>query len=190
MPWPPAIRLVGPLAAIALSVACVGPGAPAPTPLPTPAVKGSPAAASPPPAASPSPAASPTVNPVTTGSEVVPAPAGAAITITSPAAGATVPAGDVRVTYDVASATLVAAAEARRVDDLHVHVLLDVDPAPFLGTTTFIPLGVPNIIHTAAKEATLRDVRPGPHTVTVILTGANHVSVTPPVSASTSFTAQ
>ncbi len=139
-------------------------------------------------AASPSP--SPSVNPVTVGTEVVPAPSGASIKITAPAASASVPAGDVKVTYDLTNITTVPAAEAKKVDDLHVHVLLDVDSAPYLGTTTFIPLGNPNIIHTAAKEVTFKDVKAGTHRVIVILTGANHIAVRPPVSESVAFTVQ
>jgi len=144
------------------------------------------AAASP----SPSPSPSPSANPVTTGSEVIPAPAGAALKITAPAANSSVPAGAVRLAYDLTNVTLVPAAEARRVEDLHVHALLDVDPAAYLGTTTFIPLGNPSIIHSAAKEVTFNDVKSGQHKVAVILTGANHISVRPPVSDSMTFTVQ
>jgi hypothetical protein len=121
---------------------------------------------------------------------VVPAPSGATARITSPAANSTVPAGTVRVAYDISGTSLVPAAEARRVEDLHVHVLLDVDPTPYIGTTTFIPLGDPNIVHTAASEVTLQDVRPGQHRITVILTGANHVSVRAPVTDMVTFTVQ
>ncbi len=142
--------------------------------------------------ASPSPATarSPSPSPVTTTSDVVTAPSGVTVKITSPAPNASVPAGTLRVTYDVIGATLVPAAEARRVEDLHIHVLLDVDPTPYLGTTTSIPTGNPNIVHTAAREAAFNDVRPGQHRVTIILSGANHVSLRPPVSDSVTFTVQ
>jgi hypothetical protein len=118
----------------------------------------------------------------------VPAPSGAEITITAPAPNSTVPAGDVQVSYDVKGATLVAAASATRVEDLHVHVLCDVDPGPYLGTTTIIPLGQPNIIHTNNLSATCPNMGPGERKVTVILTGANHISVNPSVSSTVTFT--
>jgi hypothetical protein len=120
----------------------------------------------------------------------VAAPGGVQIAITAPAANATVPAGPVPVRYEVRSATLVAAAQATKVEDLHVHVLCDVDPAPFLGTAAIIPPGLPNIIHTADPMVTCPAMPAGQHRVTIILTGANHISVTPPASASVTFTAQ
>jgi len=127
-------------------------------------------------AASPSPAGFP----LTT----VAAPSGVGITITAPAANATVPPGDVRVSYEVKSASLVPVARATRVEDLHVHVLCDVDPAPYLGTSAIIPPGLPNIIHTADPSATCAGMQAGQHRVTIILTGANHISVNPPASGS------
>ena len=121
---------------------------------------------------------------------MVAAPSGASIRITAPATNATLPRGDLRVTYDVTNASLVAASQATRVEDLHVHVLLDVDPTPYLGTTTFIPLNRPDIIHTPDREVTFQNVSPGQRRISVILTGANHVSVRPPVSDSVTFTVQ
>src|SRR5205823_13775475 len=128
-----------------------------PTEAPKPAAA-SPAAASPSPAASPavpspaaaaSPAASPSPSVA-----AVRAPTGAAVTIAAPAPDSTVPAGEVKVTYDVTGVTLVPAAQATKLDDLHAHVLCDVDPGPYLGTTTPIPVNRPDIIHTADKEVT------------------------------------
>jgi hypothetical protein len=185
-------RVAGALlaAAVFLLAAC---SSPAPTPAkPTEASKPAAAPAAP---AVPSPAVaaaspSPSVNPITTTSDVVPPPTGAAIKVTVPAASASVPAGDVRVAFDLTNVTTVPAAEAKKVDDLHVHVLLDVDPAAYLGTTTFIPLGNPSIIHTAAKEVTFKDVKAGSHKITVILTGANHISTKPTVSDTLTFTVQ
>ena len=148
--------------------------APTPPPTATPAPK---------PADKPAAAASAPVNPVA-------APAGAAIRITAPAAGAAVPAGDVVVSYDVGALALVPGAEAKKPEDLHVHVLLDVDPAPYIGTTTFIPPNSPQIVHTAAKEVTFKDVKAGEHKVAIILTSPDHVSVRPPVTATSAFTAR
>jgi hypothetical protein len=177
-------------AAVFLLAACT---APSPTPAkPTEASKPAapPAAPAVPSPVTAAPSPSPSVNPITTTSDVVPPPASAAIKITVPAANASVPAGDLRVAYDLTNITTVPAAEAKKVDDLHLHVLLDVDPAAYLGTTTFIPLGNPSIIHTAAKEVTFKDVKAGSHKVTVILTGANHISTKPPISDTVTFNVQ
>jgi hypothetical protein len=110
--------------------------------------------------------------------------------ITSPASDATLPAGDVKVTVDYTGPDLVPAAQAKKLDDYHLHYLLDVDPTPYLGTTTPIPTNNPKIIHSAAKEVTFSNVASGSHSVTVIMTGSNHVSVAPPVADTVSFTAK
>lgn len=110
------------------------------------------------------------------------------ITITSPANGSTVPGPDVTVTISLTDLTLVAAAQATKPTDLHVHYLLDVDPTPYLDGKTPIPTNNPAIIHSAATSATFNNVAPGRHTVAVVLTQPNHVSVTPPVAPSTTFT--
>jgi hypothetical protein len=94
------------------------------------------------------------------------------------------------VAYEVTGVTLVAAAQATRVGDLHVHVLCDVDPAPYLGTTTAIPLGRPDIIHTAETSATCPNLGSGQRRATVILTAANHISTNPAVSSTVTFTVQ
>ncbi|HLG74092.1 MAG TPA: hypothetical protein VK009_27040 [Chloroflexota bacterium] len=101
------------------------------------------------------------------------------------------PAGDVTVSYDVAGTTLVAAADAKKLDDYHVHVLLDTDPTPYLPPNPQpVPTGNDKIIHTAAKSVTFKNVAPGQHTINVILTTSNHVSVNPPIQTSAKFTAQ
>jgi hypothetical protein len=188
------------IAAAALLLAACSPGGqqaatatPAAKPAASPAVA-SPAAspaASPSPAAVPSPAvASPAASPAASPSPAaaVRAPTGAAVTIAAPAPDSTVPAGDVRVTYDVTGITLVPAAQATKLDDLHAHVLCDVDPGPYLGTTTPIPVNRPDIIHTADKEVTCPAMTAGQRRITVIITSSNHVSVDPSVSASVGFT--
>jgi hypothetical protein len=110
------------------------------------------------------------------------------ITITSPANGATVPGPDVTVTIQVTGTTLVPAANATRLEDMHVHYLLDVDPTPFLDGTTPIPTGNPAIVHAAALTTTFSGVAPGAHRVTVILGLSDHRAVQPPVAPSVSFT--
>jgi hypothetical protein len=186
------------LAMAALLLGACQQAQPSPTPAPAkPAAGVSPAAsplasplASPSPAAVPSPAAaaSPSPSPVAAG--VVAAPKDTEISITAPAPNASVPAGDVRVSYEVKGVSLVPAAQATKLEDLHVHVLCDVDPAPYLATTTAIPVGRPDIIHTGELQAACPGMQPGQRKVTVILTGSNHVSVDPSVSSTVSFTVQ
>jgi hypothetical protein len=117
----------------------------------------------------------------------------AVITITQPQAGATVPAGDVTVTYDVTDVVLVPAASAQKPEDYHLHAVLDLDTSPWLGTSVAVPAGSANpnparVIHTAAKSVTFTNVTAGDHTVTVWLSFSTHISVIPSVSATRKFT--
>ena len=77
------------------------------------------------------------------------------VTITSPANGATVPGPDVTVTIQVTGTTLVPAANATKLEDMHVHYLLDVDPTPYLDGTTPIPAGNPAIVHASFVQGPL-----------------------------------
>jgi hypothetical protein len=101
-----------------------------------------------------------------------------------------VPTGSVTVTVQYAGPALVAAANATRLDDYHLHYLLDESATPYIGTQVPVPMGNPNIVHTAALQQTFDNVPAGPHIVTVMLSGANHVSVQPPLSAQVMFTVQ
>jgi hypothetical protein len=85
---------------------------------------------------------------------------------------------------------LVPAASATKLDDYHLHYFLDENPAPYIGTQLPVPMGNPHIVHTAALQQSFDNVSAGPHTVTVMLSGANHISVTPPLSAQVMFTVQ
>jgi hypothetical protein len=96
----------------------------------------------------------------------------------------------VQVNVQYTGPALVAAANATKLDDYHLHYFLDESAAAYLGTQVPVPMGNPNIVHTAALQQTFDNVPPGSHTVTVMLSGANHVSVTPPLSAQVSFTVQ
>jgi LPXTG-motif cell wall-anchored protein len=71
---------------------------------------------------------------------------------------------------------------------MHVHYLLDADPSPFIGTMTPIPMGNPNIVHTASMSQTFSGVAAGPHRVTVVLGLSNHVAVQPAVAPAVNFT--
>jgi hypothetical protein len=82
---------------------------------------------------------------------------------------------------------LVAAANATRLEDYHLHYFLDENAAPYLGTGTPVPMGNPKIVHTAATQTTFDNVTAGNHTVAVMLSGSNHVSVVPPLSDQVTF---
>ena len=110
------------------------------------------------------------------------------IVITAPSNGGSVPGPNVTVSIQVTGTTLVPAANATKLEDMHVHYLLDVDPAPWLSGTTAIPMGNPNIVHSGALSNTFNDVAPGPHRVVVVLGLANHIAVQPPVAPAVSFT--
>ena len=112
------------------------------------------------------------------------------LTISSPNPGQTVPAGPVQVSVQYSGPPLVPAANATKLDDLHLHYFLDENAAAYIGTLVPVPMGNPNIVHTAALQQTFDNVPAGSHTVTVMLSGANHISVQPPLSASVSFTVQ
>ena len=116
----------------------------------------------------------------------------ALITITQPAAGATVPAGDVTVTFDVSDVVLVPAASAQKPEDYHLHAVLDLDTSPWVGTGVAVPAGSANpnparVIHTAAKSVTFTNVTAGDHTVTIWLSLSTHISVVPAVFATRKF---
>jgi len=110
------------------------------------------------------------------------------VTMTSPTNGATVPGPDVTVTIQVTGTTLVPAANATKLEDMHVHYFLDVDATPYLDGTTPIPAGNPAIVHSGALSNTFSNVAAGPHKVTVVLGLSDHRAVQPPVAPSVSFT--
>jgi hypothetical protein len=109
------------------------------------------------------------------------------IRITSPANGATVAGPDVVISIAVTGTTLVPAASATRLEDLHVHYMLDTDAAPYLSGTTPVPAGNPNIVHSAALSNTFSGVAPGNHRVTVLLGYSTHAAFQPPVAPSVAF---
>ncbi len=110
------------------------------------------------------------------------------VRITAPANGAVLPGPDVTVNIAVTGATLVPGAEATRLEDLHVHYILDTDVAPYVNASMAIPMGNPNIVHTAAMSQTFAGLAPGLHRVYVILGLSNHVAVQPPVAPFVTFT--
>jgi hypothetical protein len=110
------------------------------------------------------------------------------VRITSPANGARLAGPDVTVSIAVTGTTLVPAPEATRLEDMHVHYLLDVDPAPYLSGMTPVPQGDPNQIHTAALSQTFTGLTPGQHRVTVLLGLSSHVARQPVVAPAVTFT--
>src|SRR6266542_127067 len=109
------------------------------------------------------------------------------VRITSPANGAAVAGPDVTINIAVTGTTLVPGPEATSLQQMHVHYMLDVDPGPYLGGTTPIPMGNPNIVHTAALSQTVAGLSPGSHRVTVLLGLSSHVAVQPPVAPAVTF---
>src|SRR5207302_421645 len=110
------------------------------------------------------------------------------VRITSPANGAVLPGPDLTVNIVVTGTTLVPAAEATRLEDMHVHYVLDTDMAPFLNGSTPFPQGNPNIVHTAALSNTFTGLGPGLHRVYVVLGLSSHVAVQPAVAPFVTFT--
>ena len=171
----------------------------APSAAPKPSVPASPAAqaaaaASPSPSPSqavprPSVVVSPSPSASTSPFAAAPRPAGASLALTAPTDGETLAAGSVTATVNYTGPALVAAGNATKLEDYHLHYLIDVDATPYIGTMVAIPSGDPRIIHTAATSVTIDNVAAGPHTLTVVLGGSNHVSVNPPRSDKVSFTA-
>jgi len=102
------------------------------------------------------------------------------------------PAGSITISIQYSGPPLVAAASATKIDDYHVHYFLDEDASPYLNSNspTPVPMGNPHIVHTASLQTTFDNVAAGSHTATVMLSGANHVTVTPPLSAQVTFTVQ
>jgi eukaryotic-like serine/threonine-protein kinase len=112
---------------------------------------------------------------------------GPTLTILQPADGASV-AGPVTVQLDVTGVNLKAPVEADP-EGRHIHYFLNVDPATVLIPGQPIPTGQANIVHTANASHTFLDLPPGPHTVWAVLTGNDHVPLTPNVQGRVSFTA-
>ncbi len=129
----------------------------------------------------PAPEASTAAAPAETAPVTLPrtaSPAGAEVSITSPADGATV-TSPVKVTFAIKGMTL-APAGAAEPDSGHHHLLIDTDmPALDLPIPTDA-----NHVHfgKAQTEADLA-LPPGTHTLQLLLGDANHVPLDPPVAS-------
>jgi hypothetical protein len=140
--------------------------------------------------APPVPSAAAPASPSPAVAAAAPRPAGVSLMFIAPTVGETVSAGPVTVSVGYSGPALVPAANATKLDDYHLHYFLDVDPTPYIGTTVPVPLGDPRIVHTAATTVTFDNVAPGTHTLAVMMSGSNHISVNPPVADQESFTAR
>jgi hypothetical protein len=110
----------------------------------------------------------------------------ATVKITGPANGATID-GPVMIGVEVNGATVKHWNE-QDPTAVHHHLLVDVDPATVIQAGVPLPPGQANIIHTIDLNRELMDLPPGPHTVTVVLTGTNHVPFSPSIQDQVSFT--
>jgi hypothetical protein len=117
-------------------------------------------------------------------------PSGAELKIATPAANQSVGTGAVKISVTYNGPTLVPGAEAKKLDDYHLHYFLDEDATPFLSGGKSIPAGNPRIVHSAAREVTFENLSAGKHTVTVVMSGNNHVAVTPVLTDSVAFTVE
>ena len=156
------LALAGGFVVVAVS-ACTAPNAPTPAAAPQQAAQQGPAATK---------------------------PADATLKITSPTAGEIVHAGQLKVIINYGGPTLVPGAEAKKLDDYHLHYFLDEDASPYISAPKPIPTGNAHIVHSAAKEVTFDNVGAGTHTVAVVMSGNNHIPTSPPLSDTTTFTVQ
>src|SRR5581483_329194 len=95
-------------------------------------------------------------------------------------------AGPVTVRLDVTGVNLKSPVE-QDPTARHIHYFLDVDPATVLVPGQPIPTGQANIIHTANPSFTFLDLPPGKHTVYAVITGNDHVPLSPSVQAKVNF---
>ena len=147
-----------------LLLASCGGAAPAPAPKPTPAPAPAPA---PTPAPTPAPAAAPTVK------------------ITTPAAGATVSAGNVQVSVQVSNFELVPPG-ANAAGKGHLHYYLDVEIPTTPGKGAVSAPGTYKA--TPGTTATWDNVTAGSHTFGVQLVNGDHTPLSPPVTAKVTVT--
>jgi serine/threonine-protein kinase len=112
---------------------------------------------------------------------------GPTLSVLQPADGAQV-SGPAMIQLDVSGVNLKAPVEADP-EGRHIHYFLDVDPATVMVPGQPIPTGQANIVHTANANHTFVDLPPGQHTVWAVLTGNDHVPLTPNVQGKVAFTA-
>ena len=113
------------------------------------------------------------------------------LAIASPHAGETAVEGptadSVTVAVEYWGPPLSSAGAAHAVDEYHLAYFLDYDASAYVGTLLAIPRCDPRIIHSIATHVTFDHVMHGSHSLHVLLTGSNDVSVNPPVATSVTF---
>ncbi len=110
------------------------------------------------------------------------------IEITSPANGATVPAGNVTISVRVSNFNLVEKLGQPNVSgEGHIHYFLDY-PAPTEQGKAAIPPTGTKWAATPATSYTFGNVGPGSHTIYVELVNNDHTPLNPPVVQSVTFT--
>jgi hypothetical protein len=117
-------------------------------------------------------------------------PDGATLKIASPSLSGSAGHEAVKVSATYAGPKLIPGADAKKLDDYHLHYFLDEDASPFIDGGRSIPMGNPHIVHSAATEVSFENLAAGQHTITVVMTGNNHVPVTPTLSDTVSFTSE
>jgi serine/threonine-protein kinase len=121
-----------------------------------------------------------------TGSAATAAPAGdIQMRITSPANGASV-LSTVIVSVDESGAVIKPATD-NDPNAAHYHYFIDRDPATVLKPGQPIPTGQPDIIHTQLASLPIPDLKPGPHTVWVVLAHTDHTPYSPNIQKEVSF---
>ncbi len=117
-------------------------------------------------------------------------PAVPTVQITSPANGASLPAGSVAVKIQVQNFAIVdKQGQANVPGEGHVHYYLDVSPIPSDPSKPAIPADAKaNWAHVASDSYTFTNVSPGMHTVTVQLANNDHTPVTPLATATVMIT--
>ncbi len=111
---------------------------------------------------------------------------GPTLKITTPKDGAHIMGDTVNITWEASGVKIVPAAEAKAKEEAHFHVLVDrEDFKPGVP----IPAGMEKegIYHTGANSFELKDLKPGSHKVTVVLSYNNHVPWEPLVSDTVTF---
>jgi plastocyanin len=117
-------------------------------------------------------------------------PAAPTVSITSPANGASLPAGNVTVTIQVQNFNVVDKQGQTSVPgEGHVHYYMDVSPIPSDPAKPAIPSDASAVwAHVAATSYTFTNVAPGTHTFSVQLANNDHTPVIPLATASVTVT--
>ncbi len=113
------------------------------------------------------------------------------VTITSPADSASVPAGDITVSIQVANFNIVdKQGQANAAGEGHIHFYLDVNPVPTDPGKPAIPADAKAVwAHVSGTNYMFMGVSPGTHTIAVELVNNDHTPLQPAVVRSITVTA-